>query len=132
MKEIVALFIQVTNLKHFHWIVSDITLMIVREGVATDSQFPQPITIVNMQRVVWMVTTTIETVHSNRNGLKGIHLEQFHSTQLPKAVVTHSESLHLSELGQVQGVFFIVARVVGNDDFCCIQWDSSTPALIAF
>ncbi len=99
VKEIVALFIQVTNLKYFHWIVSDITLMIVREGVATDSQFPQPKTKVNTQRVVWMVTTTIETVHSNRNGLKGIHFEQCHSTQLPKAVVTHNESLHLSELG---------------------------------
>ena len=132
MKEIVALVIHVTNLKHFQCIPFDITLMIVREGVATNSQFPQPKTIVNTQRAGHIVITTIETVHSNRNGLKGIHLEQFHSTQLPKAVVTHSESLHLRELGQVQGVFFIVARVVGNDDFCCIQWDSSTPALIAF
>ena len=132
MKEIVALFIQVTNLKHFQGIPFDITLMIVCEGVATDSQFPQSTTIVNMQRVAWMVITTVETVHSNRNGLKGIHLEQLHSTQFPKAVVTHSESLHLRELGQVQGVFFTIARVVGNDDFCSIQRDSSTPAIIAF
>ena len=107
MTEIGTLFTQISNLNRFqrrH--ILDLTHGVVREGIMTDLQFSQSLTILQIEATVSIITQIMillfEATVSNHHSLQLIQPNQSHNLHLPKATISDYQFSQLDKNGKIE------------------------------
>ena len=104
---IVTPFIQISHFNHFQSIhILNLNRWIIGEWIATNLQFSQLRTILQIEMTSRIITPTIlklrETVHSNHHSLQLRQANQMHLIHIRKAVVTHYQLFQIHKSRQIQ------------------------------